>query len=299
MSSCTPPIPTELVEQIIDNFHADVHVLKKCSLVARTWVPRSRKHLLASFSVVIQSRIYRRFPRGPSSDENNEERTIADVFCDIINSPSCTFTPHLRCLRVDTPIHSSSSSAPKIGYPEWFPKFWEALNSKRALLNLSFLWIEIYPDALVHIPPGVLKSLTTLSMWVRSPVRISESEGMQNLFAFLSELENLEELRLAFTINQRPVPPVETKRVQLNRLRKLHIRDNEAGNLALPWFNIPGAIEMPNLTNVYIDLFGVHSEHFNVETVQGFIDGPCRTGMVKDLMVHFSGFASGLEALAG
>jgi len=45
-----PRLPQELVEIIIDHLQKDITTLKQCSLVHRSWLPRSRLHLFSSFT---------------------------------------------------------------------------------------------------------------------------------------------------------------------------------------------------------------------------------------------------------
>ncbi|KAF8522910.1 hypothetical protein BU17DRAFT_86467 [Hysterangium stoloniferum] len=44
-STLVSPLPVELVDQIIDHLHSDIHALRSCSLVCRGWVPSARYHL--------------------------------------------------------------------------------------------------------------------------------------------------------------------------------------------------------------------------------------------------------------
>ncbi|EEB91597.1 hypothetical protein MPER_10019 [Moniliophthora perniciosa FA553] len=296
----TPPLPIELIERIIDVYHDDRPFLKECSLVSRTWTPRTRLHLFSKYSTMIQTRFYQNSYR----DDDNE-RTPTDIFCDILDNPFCTITPYIRSMRIDAGNRSKQGNTyvGETGYPEWFPKLWNSLKSKKEtdMLNLTFLWMEIHPEALGQIPPGVLNTLPSLSMWVSPPISISESEAMQLLFTFLGHLEGLEELRLAFTINHRVVEPSgfgTGEKIRLDRLQRLHLRDNTSGNLVLPWFNIPGLVETPNLRNVFLDLFGVRSS-LNKEAVQGFLDGVCRVGKVEDLIVYFHYTESNVQVLSG
>ncbi|ESK89273.1 hypothetical protein Moror_5158 [Moniliophthora roreri MCA 2997] len=298
----SPPLPIELIERIIDVHHDDKPFLKECSLVSRTWVPRTRLHLFSKSSTMIQTRFYQTSYR--SHDNEEDKRTPTDVFCEILDNPFCTITPYVRSMRIDAGNRSKQGNTyiGETGYPEWFPKLWNSLNSKKEndALNLTLLWMEVHPEALGQIPPGVLNTLTSLSMWVSPPISASELKGMHLLFAFLGHLESLEELRLAFTINHRIVEPSgsgERKPVRLNRLQRLHLRDNTSGNLVLPWFSIPGLVEIPNLRNVFLDLFGVRSI-LNKETVQSFLDGICRVGKVEDLIVYFHSTESNVQVLS-
>jgi hypothetical protein len=52
-----PHLAQELVDCIIDNFCDDPKVLQRCSLVSKSWIPRSRKHLFAEVSFTSQARL--------------------------------------------------------------------------------------------------------------------------------------------------------------------------------------------------------------------------------------------------
>ena len=42
-----PPLPAEILDNIIDYLHDNPETLKRCCLVSKSWIPRTRKHLFA------------------------------------------------------------------------------------------------------------------------------------------------------------------------------------------------------------------------------------------------------------
>jgi hypothetical protein len=42
-----PDLPPEILDYIIDLLHDEPETLKRCCLVSKSWVPRTRKHLFA------------------------------------------------------------------------------------------------------------------------------------------------------------------------------------------------------------------------------------------------------------
>ncbi|KAF8877363.1 hypothetical protein BD779DRAFT_113803 [Infundibulicybe gibba] len=68
----TPPLPSEIFDLVIDQLKEDRTTLMVCSLVCRSWLPRTRHHLFSTFSV----------------------RTISIPPIDLLRSPLCTIQPH-------------------------------------------------------------------------------------------------------------------------------------------------------------------------------------------------------------
>ncbi|THU77232.1 hypothetical protein K435DRAFT_702847, partial [Dendrothele bispora CBS 962.96] len=46
--SSQPRVPPEMIDALIDSARDSPSILKACSLVARSWLPRSRMHLFRS-----------------------------------------------------------------------------------------------------------------------------------------------------------------------------------------------------------------------------------------------------------
>jgi len=82
-SMSNPYLPQEILDYIIDLLHNKPNVLKQCSLVSKSWVPRTRKHIFADITL--------RYPH----DITLWKRT----FPDIANSPA----HHARFLFVGCP----------------------------------------------------------------------------------------------------------------------------------------------------------------------------------------------------
>ena len=52
-----PYLPPELLDYIVDSLHDDPNALKKCCLVSKSWVPRTRKHLFAEVEFSTEERL--------------------------------------------------------------------------------------------------------------------------------------------------------------------------------------------------------------------------------------------------
>lgn len=52
-----PRLPPELLDHVIDLLHDTKHTLKECSLVSRSWIPRTRKHLFASIKIKTEAEL--------------------------------------------------------------------------------------------------------------------------------------------------------------------------------------------------------------------------------------------------
>ena len=43
-----PELPPEILDYIVELLHDDKTVLKRCCVVSKSWIPRTRKHLFAN-----------------------------------------------------------------------------------------------------------------------------------------------------------------------------------------------------------------------------------------------------------
>ena len=82
-----PHLPPELLDNIVDLLHDQPETLRQCSLVAKSWVPRTRKHLFADVKFDSASRL----------------DLWKKTFLDPSNSPACyTHTLSVGCSHVVT-----------------------------------------------------------------------------------------------------------------------------------------------------------------------------------------------------
>ena len=52
-----PYLPPELLDHIVDLLHDDQNALRKCCLVSKSWIPRTRKHLFAEIVLFTEERL--------------------------------------------------------------------------------------------------------------------------------------------------------------------------------------------------------------------------------------------------
>ena len=82
-----PQIPPEILDHIVDNLHNEPDALRNCCLVAKSWIPRTRKHLFADVKF--------------TSPEHLE--SWKTTFPDPSNSPAHhTRTLSVKCARIVT-----------------------------------------------------------------------------------------------------------------------------------------------------------------------------------------------------
>ena len=75
-----PPIPSEILDHIVDNLRDESKALQNSCLVTKSWVPRARKHLFTDISL-----------------------SLPETFLDPSNSPAYhTHALSVRCVRVVT-----------------------------------------------------------------------------------------------------------------------------------------------------------------------------------------------------
>ena len=52
-----PYLPPEILDRVIDLLHDEPEILKRCCLVSKSWIPRTRKHLFASIRFPFEERL--------------------------------------------------------------------------------------------------------------------------------------------------------------------------------------------------------------------------------------------------
>ena len=57
MTMSNPPIPPEILDHIVDDSYDESDALRNCCLVAKSWVPRTRKHLFADIEFYLPKRL--------------------------------------------------------------------------------------------------------------------------------------------------------------------------------------------------------------------------------------------------
>ncbi|TFK33747.1 hypothetical protein BDQ12DRAFT_690699 [Crucibulum laeve] len=94
------PIPLELTELIIDEYHSDIHTLGECSLVCKYWMSIARYHLFSDVKISNPRSLHK--------------------FSGLLSSPLCTFSCFAKSLSVtDIKPEELNSTFPKLtGFPE-------------------------------------------------------------------------------------------------------------------------------------------------------------------------------------
>ena len=96
------PLPQEIVDYILDTLRDEPKTLQNCCLVAKSWVPRARKHLSASIKF--------------SSPKDIE--SWKKTFPDPSNSPAC----HTLTLLVSCPEAVTAADAEEGGWIQTFSR---------------------------------------------------------------------------------------------------------------------------------------------------------------------------------
>ena len=52
-----PHLPAEILDYIIDHLHDTEDALRNCSLVSKSWIPRTRTHLFADVKLILISHL--------------------------------------------------------------------------------------------------------------------------------------------------------------------------------------------------------------------------------------------------
>ena len=155
----TPSLPPEILDYIADFLHDEPETLRECCLVAKSWIPRTRKHLFAN----IQFR---------SEDELKSWKTM---FPDSANSPA----HHARTLFVGCADADVMASAEETG---WIRAF-SGVTSLGLDSNLAYIYPQVSLVPFCNFLP-TLKSLRASFLILPSP----------QLFTFVLSSPFLEDL---------------------------------------------------------------------------------------------------------
>ena len=95
-----PDLPEELLDHIVDLLHDDSDALQSCCLVAKSWIPRTRKHLFSNVEFLSLNRL----------------EAWEDTFPNPSTSPACyTETLFIRDRWEDDPVDVEEAG--------WIPAF--------------------------------------------------------------------------------------------------------------------------------------------------------------------------------
>ena len=155
-----PHLPPEILDHVVDNLHDEPEALQNCCLVAKSWIPRTRKHLFANITFSL-----------PKDIESWKE-----TFPDPSNSPAY----HTHALSVKCPQVFMAADAEEGGWIHTFSR----------VVNLEVDSSKLYPnDSEVSLAPfqGLSSTLKHLSViFTRLPYR-----QIFGLIRFLPLLEDL------------------------------------------------------------------------------------------------------------
>ena len=96
-----PNLPAELLDEIVDLLRDDGDTLKRCCLVSKSWIPRTRKHLFANVQFLSPEML----------------QAWKDTFPDPSTSPAC----YTKSLQV--PVYSEGISLADAEEGGWIPSF--------------------------------------------------------------------------------------------------------------------------------------------------------------------------------
>ena len=154
-----PPIPPEILDHIVDDLYDEPDALRNCCLVAKSWIPRTRKHLFADIKFSSPERL----------------QSWKTTFPDPSNSPAYhVHTLSVGCLRVVT--------AADAGEGGWIQTFSRVV---RLDVDSGVHGSEFSPALFRGFSP-VLKSLRVASGTL----------SLSQIFGFVRSLPLLEDLSL-------------------------------------------------------------------------------------------------------
>ena len=157
-----PLIPPEILDHIVDNLHDESDALQDCCLAAKSWIPRTRKHLFADIKF--------------SSPECLE--SWKKTFPDPSNSPAY----HTHILSVGCPQAVTMADAEEGGWVRAFSRVVQ-LEVDSSLDSLGDSEVSLAP---FHAFPPILRSLRLFSITL----------PLSRIFGLVRSLPLLEDLSL-------------------------------------------------------------------------------------------------------
>ncbi|KAJ8076699.1 hypothetical protein PM082_001122 [Marasmius tenuissimus] len=251
-----PILPPELCDAVIDHCKYNRSTLGACSLVSKTWLPRSRSLLFHAISL---------------------SKLNLHSLCPLLASPHCTIAPFIQSCTVFPRVSSDEL--------EKLMSTMEHSVFRRLQQLTSIVTICIPPQWLAqNTSTSLVSTITSLSvvglLWYEETE--SFSEKCRQILQFASAFTLLESLEIGYETPGRVVPYTPTTqdlscfpKIALPRLRRLLLGDVPY-NVLLPWFLIPGAgaVELPSLSffSFYI---GYETLNVDSELLQEFLDTVC------------------------
>ncbi|KAK7051557.1 hypothetical protein VNI00_004536 [Paramarasmius palmivorus] len=253
-------LPPELWDRVIDHCRDDKPTLFACSLVRKSWLPRTRSILFLS-------------------PQTLSETTVAE-FSLLLESPHCTIIPLVQAIAF-LPRWDAGQRDAFLGALE--RTIARIQSSGGALKELSTAMV--LPHEIVHRPNllnTLSQSLTSFSFIVmmgNDPPSILE---ILSLLGRTLQTVNLYMEPTGFVLRRARDPQTPfSHKVSMPELRNLTMGCSE--NTVLPWFLTPGILELPRLT--YLSLW-LKNILFGEEVVQRFLNQLC-SRTVEDLVIRF------------
>ncbi|KAF7377646.1 hypothetical protein MSAN_00187500 [Mycena sanguinolenta] len=215
-------LPQELVDTILDCLERDHASLKACSLVSRGWVARSRSYLFGACSIDAENIL---------------------VFRELLQSPHCTFTPHVRSISAER-RHTHQNDGCFNGMASDL-RLLENLRSLKVLFSTDVFLRAGFMSAFPNVTHLVLTCLETYSSTYesnREQVIYTRPAPLIEMICLFRALQSLHIGKLSGILANPPanaVPPPG--------LRSLNLRFHSPG-LILEW--LQSFNQLPNVDSL-------------------------------------------------
>ena len=158
-----PHLPQELLDHIIDLLDDDLETLKECSLVAKSWIPRTQKHIFATveFTSTRDLQSWKRAFPNPSKSPACYTRSMyfgcpeAVVAADAEEGGWLRAFSHLANLHLES-NHSYLSDGTRVGFAKSFAPFYvfsptlKSLRVPPILFQSPDLWTLMHSSPLLE-----------------------------------------------------------------------------------------------------------------------------------------------------
>ncbi|KAJ7196100.1 hypothetical protein GGX14DRAFT_575185 [Mycena pura] len=205
-------LPQELIDKIIDCFHDNPRMLRRCSLVCWAWIPATRFHIFGSVTLRRWHRlVYPQFR----------------PFIEMLAAPLCTFAPFVTHVVLEgfdsmppqqwQHPRELNSMAPR---PREFNPAFSVLPRLPALTALTFYgWMNLADQSVHHLAAAATLSAITL--------RSVQLQSVAQLFDMLELCPSLTDLTVVST-SWRPSNPTDSSPIGYSHarfIRKLRLSD--------------------------------------------------------------------------
>ena len=170
-----PPLPPEILDDIVNLLHDDTRALKQCCLVSKSWVQRTRRHLFADVALRLDHlKLWKETFLDPINSPAHHVRTLT------INSRAFqgTNTEDDKWIEAFTRVTRLFLTIPRVDHATFFTPYYKMSSSLESLHVRSRVVNPQVFDLVRSLP--LLEDLAMIGGCI-GPLRDHKLEGPQNV----------------------------------------------------------------------------------------------------------------------